>query len=229
MEKITISICGRNFTLRTDEPGSGERIRNLAASLERQINEVASKINKPEADVLTLVAFDIFDNADKINRAHEQTEKELREKLSSLSAEVSKKRDEMLREEMASVESELESMAAGVEAVRVNERNEYIEYEHNLVEQMEHKDKELKELRVLYDSAVKEMESISSNSASAEAENDSSLQESLRNYERSFDEFSKMKEREIARLQEDNIKLKAENDELKQRLAALSDDGQIIL
>jgi len=195
MDKLQIKISDRSYTLITDEPP--ERLNLIAEKLEKTIAEFKAIMRgKPEAEILTLAAFDISDKADKeitsLSRENAVLKKNLEE------TEIKNKK--LLIENMNSAESEMVQIAV----VKERENNE---------------------LRAKLQSYEKHIEE----KTAARNDETDKLRETLRNYEKSFNDHAKRKEKEIISLQNELEDLRAENEELKQRIAALTDDGQMTI
>ncbi|MDR0221967.1 MAG: cell division protein ZapA [Oscillospiraceae bacterium] len=250
MDKLQITICERVYSLLTDE--EPERIARIAAALEERINEFKARFKgKSEAEVITLAAFDAFDRLDKDKTALEKTVEEMEERIKRSELENRK----LLIDNMNSAESEMAQLAVVKEQENSELRAKLLEYEKlwdehaksayhsagvELSEIASIKERENVELRDklveyenlwnkhiddTYKSAASEMEAVA---AVSNAENEK-LRDTLNNYEKSFDNYVKTKENEIIRLQKELEDARGESDELKQRLAALADDGQLTI
>ncbi|MDR0197907.1 MAG: cell division protein ZapA [Oscillospiraceae bacterium] len=250
MEKLQIRICERVYSLLTDE--EPERIERIARALEERIKEFGERLKgRPETEILTLTAFDLLDNADKDRVSYEKTSEEMNEKIKRSELENRK----LLIENMNSAESELAQIAVVKEQENNELRAKLLEYEklwdeHSmsvydsagdaLSEIASIKERENSELRVklseyeklfdsrvndTYKSAALELEAV----AAVNNEENAKLRDTLHNYEKSFDSYAKSKEAEIIRLQKELEETRGENDELKQRFAALTDDGQLTI
>lgn len=195
MDKLQIKILDRNFSLITDE--DPEHLASVAGELEKRVREFKARMRgKSEAEVLTLVAFDISDNADKETTELKRQVNVLRKRLE----ETEIKNKQLLIENMNSAESELVQIAVVKEHENNELRAKLREYEQQVEEVSTARDEEVRKLR-----------------------------ETLVNYEKSFNDHAEHKEREILALQAEIEETRAENDGLKQRLAALDDDGQLTI
>lgn len=77
MERVKISICGRDFNLRVENP---ERFKQIAKELQEDINRMQSNIETMSiTDVITLTALDIAEGADKIKSTFNENMKKLAE------------------------------------------------------------------------------------------------------------------------------------------------------
>ncbi|MCL1903393.1 MAG: cell division protein ZapA [Oscillospiraceae bacterium] len=239
MDTVQITILGKNYTLRTDE--EPERITKVAALLEERISEfTAAMKGRSDYEVLTLVAFDLMEQAD--SSAVET------DKLRALLNDTEIKNQQLLIDNMNSAESELFQIAAVKEQENNDLRgkiqdyeklfeehaaNTYTSAEHELDQIVAHTEKENIELRArftefekqfddhamnVFNSAIKEAKE---NAESKEEEN-IKLNTMLENFEKTFDDYAKAKERDIVRMQE-------EIEALKLKLAESSDDGQLTL
>ncbi|MCL2633590.1 MAG: cell division protein ZapA [Oscillospiraceae bacterium] len=208
MEKIQIKINNRDYSLITDE--APERIEQLAASLEVKISEFRNQMrNRPEIEVLTLTAFDLLECIDTEKMNYVKRLGDLKSQIEEMEA----KNKQLLYENMSSAESELVQIANVKEQENYDLRSKLLEYE-KVWDEHAHG---------TYKSAASEVEEY----ADAKTEENEILRETLANFEKSFDDYVQTKEKEIIRLQRENEELCSENEELKQRLAALADDGQL--
>jgi cell division protein ZapA (FtsZ GTPase activity inhibitor) len=239
MDKVQITIRGRSYTLRTDE--SPERIEQIAASLDERIAEFTNAMRgRPEGEVLTLVAFDLMEQAD--DNSNEV------KRMKDVLEESETKNKQLLIENMNSAESELFQIASVKEQENVELRAKiqgyeeafeaqisqtYTSAEKELDQIVRNKQRENDELRMnlvefereldsrateIFNSAINEAKE---NAESKEEENQKLLT-MLENFEKTFDNYAKTKEREIVQMQE-------EIEALKFRLMELSDDGQMTL
>lgn len=63
MERVKITICGRDFNLKVDDP---ERLKRVAKELQERINRLQTSLdNVSITDLISLVALDIADESDK--------------------------------------------------------------------------------------------------------------------------------------------------------------------
>lgn len=220
MEKIKISICGRSYNLLADD--SPDRIIEVAGRLERQIKEYTTQLkNKSEEEVLTLVALNVLDEAEKSAAGLR-----LRlEKLETALDEEKKNNNMMMSENISSAESEMEQLARVKDEENTQLRQKLVDYESELERFMADREREIRELKESFNSARSEMEHI----ATIKDGENTKLRNTLNSYEATFDLYVKVKEEEIVRLTKTLTTVNADCDELRQRLAAVSDDGQLTI
>ncbi|MCL2086534.1 MAG: cell division protein ZapA [Oscillospiraceae bacterium] len=220
MERVKLKICNRDYSLVTD--GDSTRLEAIAESLEKQIVEYSKNLNKrSESEVLTLVALNILEESDKEITACKNELKGMELKLS----EHDKKLNFELAENIHSANSEMEQIANFKDSEKAEMQRKLLEYENTLEKLVEEKQSEIALLNKGFVSAQGEMEHI----ATIKEEENIKLRNTLNSFERTFDEYTKVKEAEIVKLREELDESRAECDELRQRLAALDDEGQISL
>jgi len=142
MDKLQIKILDRNFSLITDE--DPERLNSVAEELEKRVREFRARMRgKSEAEILTLVAFDISDNAEKEITESKRLVSVLRKKLE----ETEIKNKQLLIENMNSAESELVQIAVVKEQENNDLRAKLREYERQIEDVSTDKNAEVQKLR----------------------------------------------------------------------------------
>jgi len=197
MDKLQIKILENSFTIITDE--EPERLTLVAENVEKRFKELRANMRgRTETEVMSLVAFDISGGADKqISQLTSEIE-DLKQRLEE--TEINNKK--LLIENMNSAESELVQIAVVKEQENNELRAKLREYESHIDMQIHEK-------------------------SSEKNDETEKLRLTLENFEKSFNEHAKQKEKEIQALQAEAEDLRAQNNELKERLAAFGDDGQL--
>ncbi|MDR1754725.1 MAG: cell division protein ZapA [Eubacterium sp.] len=220
MDKVKVQICNRSYNLVTD--GGTDRLTLLAKNLEGQIAEHTKHLkNRSEIDILTLVALNILDESERELARVIQDAENIKNNL----FESEKKLKEAMDENIYSANRELEQIATFKDIEKEELRKKLMEYEENFDKLVEEKVKEIGILTDGVDSARSEMEHIAS---VVDSENEK-LRNTLNSFEKTFDEYSKLKEAEIIKLREELESSRADCDTLRQRLAALDDEGQMTI
>lgn len=198
MNTVQITVRGKNYTLRTDE--NPERMAEIADSLNKRITEFADAMKgRADAEILTLVAFDLMEQSDDCLKEIEKIKKRIEEI-------ESKNKDSI-----DSAESELYRIAEIKEQENSDLRTQLQEYEKLFEKQVADKNAQTdKEYEAKFESLKEENKKLSQEN------------ETLKNIEKSFNDYIKTKEREITAMQE-------EIEALKMKLAEVSDDGQMTL
>jgi len=205
MNKLQIKIRDRVYTMRTDEDPA--RMMKIASNLDEKIVEFAASMRgRPEAEILTITAFDLMEQVDDLIDAEAKLEDDL-QNLKQLLEKIEQENKQLLTDNMHSAESELVQIAMVKEQENEALRIKIQEYEKEWDEQTKN----------VYQSAIDEA---NKNAELKEFENQK-LKETLDNFERIFDDFAKTKEGDILRMQE-------EIEALKLKLAEV-DDGQLTL
>lgn len=234
MEKISLKICQREYSFKTDE--KPEKIEKLASQLEKTIAQVSRKLlGKSEAEIVTFASVimlsdleNIISNSDKIKElqvklseanialatANEQLARmsgngdfdDMAAEIDLLHEELEKanKRIAQLTEEVMSARMEVDHFAT-VKADETTKLSAKIAaYEKQFEELDEKREQEILKLRESYESANAEMEQLAQEK---EAEN-ARLHTTLCNYETTFDMYIKKKEDEIKDLQKEMERFK---------------------
>lgn len=193
MEKVRITICGRDYPLKLDE--SPERIQKIAKELENSILALNSRMTgKSEAEVVTMTALLMLDEADRKTVDNPQLAAEL-EKVKAEKADLENQL-KLLNEEILSAQSEMNQIADVQSDENAQLRSKLQEYEQTFERISSEKEKEIEELRASFYSGEKEMEQIA---AVKDSENEQ-LRIKLMEYEQTFERFTEEKEKEIAAL-----------------------------
>lgn len=227
MEKVKVNINGREYNLKVDvEP---KRIINIAKSLEAQIKETSrALINRSEQEVLTLIALNILDESEKQILQKEKEISELNNDLQIAREQAiinEQKSNAAFKENLYSAESEMEQLANVKDEENELLRQKLIDYEKDFERFVSEREDEILALKETFNSGISEMNHIAMIKDSENAK----LRNTLNSYESSFDLYVKLKEEEIIKLKEEAEVLNAEIDDLRQRLAAISDDGQLTI
>lgn len=244
MEKVTVKIAGRDYSLKTDD--SPEKIVKLAAQLEKNISYVARHTRSMnEVEITTMASLILLGEIESIIRGDvsaaeemqkqlddcnaslkktqtelEQTKQKLEEQLCLAAENSEKKENQQLRQEMEALRQQLNAAKAETEEISAAKKTENQRHAAQLAD-YEKKLKELSEEHQL------EMEILKEDFAKTAAEKDKAAEEkekdnekmrsTLSNYESSFDLYVKKKEEELTKAQE-------EVEALKDKLAQL--EGQ---
>ena len=238
MEKVTVKICGREYSLKTDE--NPEKIVKLAKQLENTINYVGRKIRgMSEIEFTTMGAMILICDIDNVIRKDMESAEELKKQLDAVQAKLtltSKRLEEQIRlaadntlehdneklkTENASLKEQLSTVSA--DAARVSSEMQALA-QRRAAETSDH----LKKLKDLNEEHELEIMILKEGFEKTTAEKDriyeekvrenEKMQTTLSNYEASFDLYVKKKEEELRQAHEEVETLKAKNAELEKRL-----------
>jgi len=197
MEKIKVTICGRDFNLVTDD--SPEIIEKVAEAIEEKISEFSALKIRSGEEMLTLVALNLMCEAEKDMFAVKNVIGEMHKKIAALEEEKEHIKEDdrhLFEENMESATHELEQIAQFRDEENEQLHRKLAEYEDNMEKLMKDREIELKNLKSSFESAHKEMESIAEN---RDRENDV-LRHKLMDYEKQLENLMKNREIELKRL-----------------------------
>lgn len=213
MEKVKAKILGREYFLKVDDT---QRLRRLIHTLEAQVQDLKDVLHsKSEVEIITLVALNNLDEADKggetsaadFSESAEDTS-QLLKKIEEYEAEIT-----LLKESISSAQSEMSQLAQVKEDENAKLRSDLHEYESNL----------------------EQCKTASENTA-ASISADESDKKALAEFERSYSEYVKQKQAEADKLNEkiellkkENKTLSAENKRLSEENAQLNKDLEELL
>ena len=193
MEKVRITICGRDYPLKVDE--SPERIQKIAKELENSILALNSRMTgKSEAEVVTMTALLMLDEADRKTADNPALSAEL-EKVKAEKADLENQL-KLLNEEILSAQSEMNQIADVQSDENAQLRSKLQEYEQTFERISAEKEKEIEELRASFYSGEKEMEQIADVRSSETEE----LKQKVLESEAALESISAEKDAEINRL-----------------------------
>lgn len=207
MEKVKAKILGKEYYLKVDDT---QRLDRLILKLEQQVRELKDALkSKSENEILTLVALNNLDDADK-NVSATSTDKtapdtENAEEMRLKLEQAQKKIDE-LSDEITSAQSEMLQLAKVKEEENDRLRNEIIDYEQS------------------FEQLGKQVEAQSATGdESPEVEK---LRKTLVGFEKNYDEYVKLRQSEINKLTQENEALKAQNATLTDENKKLTDENE---
>lgn len=249
MEKITVKICQRDYSLKTDE--KPEKLAMLAAQFEKTIAQVGRKlVGKSEIETVTFAALIMMSDIENIVNGKAET-KELEERLAAANIALATANEQLARmsgngdfddmaaeidllhEELEKNEAKIKQQKDEIQSARdeVNHfavvkeeennalRAQIADYERQFQSMDATREKEMEKLRESFDEANSRLEQMSGDK---NAENEK-LRGTLESYEATFDMYVKTKEDEIKALQEETERLRVENSELEKKLANAGD------
>ena len=242
MEKVTVKICGREYSLKTDE--NPEKIISLASQLEKTITYVARKIRgMSEIEFTTMGAMILICDIENIIRKDMESAEVLQKRLDALKAQLVsttnrleeqlrlaadntlEQDNQQLKTENASLKEQLSAISA--DSARISSEMQSLAQRH-AAEAADH-DKKLKDLAEEHELEIMILkESFEKTSGEKDrlleekTRENEKMQTTLSNYEASFDLYVKKKEEELRQAHEEMEALKAKNAELEK-----SDDIQM--
>ena len=243
MEKVTVKICGREYSLKTDE--SPEKIIELAHRLEKTITYVGRKIRgMSEIEFTTMGAMiligEIESTIHKEKEYAEQLQKQLegvRSQLSSTNAKLDEQLrlaadntleqdNRQLKTENASLKEQLSTLSADstrisseMQTLAQRRAAESADYEKKLKDLTEEHELEIMILKEGFEKTTEEKDRL----LEEKTRENEKMQTTLSNYEASFDLYVKKKEEELRQAHEETEALKAKNAELEKQLEKSGD------
>lgn len=235
MEKVTVKICGREYSLKTDE--NPETIIKLASQLEKTITYVARKIRgMSEIECTTMGAMILIGEIENINRKEAESAEMLKKRLESVQAQLDstnaqlveqlrisadnpfEKENQQLKTENASLKEQLSSVSANssrffAEMQSLSQRRtaEAAEHEKKLKDMTEEHELEIMILKEGYEKSAGEKD----RQLEEKTRENEKMKTTLSNYEASFDLYAKKKEEELRQAHEELEALKSKNAELE--------------
>ncbi|MCL2018271.1 MAG: hypothetical protein FWG70_00805 [Oscillospiraceae bacterium] len=224
MEKIKVTICGRDFNLVTDD--APELIFGIAEKLEAKIAELGQHKVRSDEELITLVALNVLCEAEKDMLAVKNVIGEMHKKITTLENENESLKGSVqltLTENLQSATRELEQIARVRDEDNEQLRKKLSALELNTEQLVREREYQIKRLTDSFDSAYKEMENIANNK---DSENNS-LRNKIFEYEQHIDSLVKSREQEIKNLhdgfesavKEVNLIKENENNNLKNTLS----------
>jgi cell division protein ZapA (FtsZ GTPase activity inhibitor) len=197
MEKIKVTICGRDFNLVTDD--APDIIIKAAEKVEEKVAEFGALKHRTQEEMLMLVALNLTSEAEIDMLGVKNVIGEMHKKISLLEDELNDLRaaDQLkFDENMESAGRELVQIAAFRDEENEKLQRQIADYEQNMEKLMKDRETELKELRASFESAHKEMENIANN----KHDENEMLLSKIADYEKQIEAMMKDREVEIKRL-----------------------------
>lgn len=240
MEKVKLSICGHDFSLKSEDPAKLEKV---AADLSARIKKVKDMgVTMSFTDIVMLVALDIaqtnYDNAQIIDNSEETADKikEIEEKAAEEVKNAQDKASELeiqlaeLKVSLSQSQDELRALKAQYATVDPDAEVRLIEENRALSNEI----KTLKENNAELEENIGQLKAECERKASEEnTETDSEEIEQLRStvatYEKTFDEYATQKNAETKALNDELNALRKKYAELSAQMNEIVNDGQLTL
>ena len=240
MEKVKLSICGHDFSLKTENPA---KLEMVAADLSARIKKVKEMgVTMSFTDIVMLVALDIaetnFNNAQIIGKAEDDANKvkEIEDKASEeakkAKEEISKLEAELaeLKVSLSQSQDELRALKAQYAAVDPDAEVKLIEENRvlsNEVKTLSDKNKELgEELERIKSEYKNTLDNTDTQISSEEVEQ---LRTTVATYEKTFDEYATQRNAEVKALNEELNVLRRKYADLSTQMNEIVNDGQLTL
>ena len=243
MEKVTVKICGREYSLKTDE--NPEKIVKLAKQLENTINYVGRKIRgMSEIEFTTMGAMILICDIDNVIRKDMESAEELKKQLDAVQAKLtltSKRLEEQIRlaadntlehdneklktenaslkEQLSTISADSARLSSEMQSLAQRRAAETSEHFKKLKDLNEEHELEIMILKEGFEKTVAEKDRI----YEEKVRENEKMQTTLSNYEASFDLYVKKKEEELRQAHEETEALKAKNAELEKQLERSED------
>ena len=243
MEKVTVRICGREYSLKTDE--NPEKIVKLARQLENTINYVGRKIRgMSEVEFTTMGAMILICDIENIIRKDIDTAEELKKQLEAVQEQLAATNERLeeqlriaadntleqdnqqlkienasLKEQLSSVSADSARISSEMQSLAQRSAEENAAHDKKLKDISEEHELEIMILKEGFEKASVEKDRI----FEEKVKENEKMQTTLSNYEASFDLYVKKKEEELRQAHEEAEALKARNAELEKQLEKSED------
>ena len=243
MEKVTVKICGREYSLKTDE--NPEKIIKLAQQLEKTITYVARKIRgMSEIEFTTMGAMILIGEIESIIRKDAESAEELQKKLEAVQAQLAsanarleeqlrlaadntleqdnrqlKTENDSLKEQLSKVSADSARISSEMQSLAQRRAAETADHDKKLKDLTEEHELEIMILKEGFEKTTDEKDRL----LEEKTRENEKMQTTLSNYEASFDLYVKKKEEELRQAHEETEALKAKNAELEKRLEQSED------
>lgn len=235
MEKVTVKIYGREYSLKTDE--SPEKIIKLASQLEKTITYVSRKIRgMSEIECTTMGAMILIGEVESVIRKDAESAEVLKKRLESVQAQLDstnaqlveqlrlaaenplEKDNQQLKTENASLKQQLSFISADsarisseMKTLAQRQAAENAEHEKKLKSIAEEHELEVMILKESFEKSSNEKDRL----LEEKTRENEKMKTTLSNYEASFDLYVKKKEEELRQAHEELETLKSKNAELE--------------
>ncbi len=239
MEKVKLSICGREFSLKTENP---EKLEKVAADLSAKIKKVKDMgVTMSFTDIVMLVALDIsetnFDNAQIIERSKESSDKvQAIEEKAAKEVKTAQEKISLLDSEIAELKVSLSQSQDELKALKAQYENIDPEAEVKLIEENRKLSNKVKELQDKNESLEQTWEKLKSDYERVQKKNLESqkdeieqLRTTVATYEKTFDEYATQRNAEVKSLNDELNVLRKKYSELSSQMNEIVNDGQLTL
>ena len=243
MEKVTVKICGREYSLKTDE--NPEKIVKLARQLENTINYVGRKIRgMSEIEFTTMGAMILICDIENIIRKDMESAEVLKKQLEAVQAQLAATNDRLeeqlrlaadntleqdnqqlktenasLKEQLSSVSADSARISSEMQSLAQRRAAETADHDKKIKDLNEEHELEIMILKEGFEKTTVEKDRL----LEEKTRENEKMQTTLSNYEASFDIYSKQKEKELRQAHEETEALKAKIDELEKQLEKSED------
>lgn len=239
MEKIKISISGRDFNLKSEDP---KRLRTVAAELDKKIDKTKSAMTSLSlTDAIILTALDYADSSYDTKNAVERAlaaGNELKEKLEAVTKEKEAIQNQLnssisetaqLKISLSEAQNELSGIKQQIAKIDFTE-NETLKQENaDLKERLEAVKEKTASMEQAWSRLKEDFQKSQDKSANKQKQEIEQLKNTVATYEKAFDEYAEQKKAEVNALNEEIIALRKKNVDLTSRLNEITIDGQMTL
>lgn len=239
MEKVKISVSGRDYNLKSEDP---KRLRAVASELDKRISKAKSAMGSLSlTDVVILTALDYADSSYDTKNAVEKAlavGNELKEKLEAVTKEKEAIQNQLnnsiseiaqLKVTLSEKESELSGIKQQIAKIDLEE-NEALKQENaDLKERLEVIKEKTASMEQAWSRLKEDFQKSQDKNANKQIQEIEQLKSTVATYEKAFDEYAEQKTAEINGLNEEIIILKKKNADLTARLDEITVGGQMTL
>lgn len=241
MERIKISICGRDFNLKSDNP---DRLYSVAEIVQKKIDKMNSMASSMSlTDVVMLTALDFADENYDTRTAIENAMKAANDIKLKCSESEAKAVD--LEKQMSDASSELAALKVSLSEAqselcavkeklsdynpdnekRLSEENETLK---NQIAELENKNSRMETAWNTLKSDFDKTQS-KNKEDTAQLEELEELRNTVATYEKAFDEYAAQRNSEVKELNEELTVLKKKYADLSNQMNEIVNDGQMTL
>ena len=239
MERVRLSICGHDFSLKSDNP---EKLEKVAAELQTKIKKMGDiAVTMSFTDIVMLVALDVLEESYDCVKLVKGAEKALQDAkalekkaLNEIKDATDKK--EALLSEVAELKVSLAQSQDELIALRSQYENIDPEAEAKLIEEnalLSEKVKELQgkneSLEATWDKLKFDYDKNQKKNSDSQKEEIDQLRTTVATYEKTFDEYATQRNNEVKALNEELNALRKKYSELSDQMNAIVNDGQLTL
>ena len=243
MEKVTVRICGREYSLKTDE--NPEKIVELARQLEKTITYVGRKIRgMSEVEFTTMGAMILIGEIESMIRKKMESAEELKNQLETVQAQLDStnaKLEEQLRlaadntleqdnrqlkaenvslkEQLSTLSADSSRISSEMQTLAQQRASETADHDKKLKDLTEEHELEIMILKEGFEKTSEEKDRL----IEEKTRENEKMQITLSNYEASYNLYIKRKEEELRQAHEETESLKAKNAELEKQLEKTGD------
>ncbi len=239
MERVKLSISGRELSLKSDDP---QRLHAVAIELQKKIEKLKSVASAMSfTDIVLLVALNYADESYDIEKKLEDAEKQaaalkteaLRASDKAIQTQAEKdiivaKYNE-LEEAVAGYETQLKELQDRLSSVNSVAEEKYIEEKEQYIKRISELEAKNAGLEATWTKLKSDYENSQSKRNDNQREEITQLKATVATYEKTFDEYAKQKNAEVKALNDELNTIKKKYADLSAQMNEIVSDGQMTL